>query len=116
MFLIDLEREGLDFTPIEKLGTNTLSSSMIFFDNVRVEADEVVGTLDDGWRELLDVLNTERIVTTAGLVGTSRPRAQTGRRLRRTSARFSATARSQPIRACSSRSPRHIARDRDARG
>jgi hypothetical protein len=29
----------------------------------------LVGTLDGGWPELLDVLNTERIVTTAGLVG-----------------------------------------------
>uniref|UniRef100_UPI00215A6031 acyl-CoA dehydrogenase family protein n=1 Tax=Escherichia coli TaxID=562 RepID=UPI00215A6031 len=51
-------------------GTNTLPSSTIFFENVRIEPDEVVGTLHDGWQQLLDVLNTERIVTTAGLVGT----------------------------------------------
>jgi acyl-CoA dehydrogenase len=37
---------------------------------VRIESHELVGTLHGGWRELLDVLNTERIVTTAGLVGT----------------------------------------------
>src|SRR5690606_36241198 len=30
---------------------------------------ELVGTLHGGWKELLDTLNTERIVTTAGLVG-----------------------------------------------
>ncbi len=71
MFLIDREREGLDFTPIDKVGTNTLTSSMVYFDDVRAEAGEVIGTLDDGWRELLDVLNTERIVTTACLVGTT---------------------------------------------
>src|SRR5690606_32565259 len=41
-----------------------------FFEDVRVEPEEVVGTLHGGWRQLLDVLNTERIVTTAGLVGT----------------------------------------------
>jgi len=69
MFMIDVEREGLTYSPIEKLGTNTLSSCSIFFDNVRVDASELVGTVDGGWRELLDVLNTERIVTTAGLVG-----------------------------------------------
>jgi acyl-CoA dehydrogenase len=69
MFMIDVERDGLTFSPIEKLGTNTLSSCSIFFDNVRVEASELVGTVGGGWRELLDVLNTERIVTTAGLVG-----------------------------------------------
>jgi len=69
MFLIDVEREGLSFTPIDKLGTCTLDSSSVFFDNVHIRPDELVGTLHKGWRELLDVLNTERIVTTAGLVG-----------------------------------------------
>jgi len=71
MFMIDVDREGLSHTPIEKLGTNTLASSSVFFDNVRIEPHELVGTLHGGWRELLDVLNTERIVTTAGLIGTA---------------------------------------------
>jgi acyl-CoA dehydrogenase len=69
LFLIDVRRDGLDHTPIDKVGTNTLPSSAVFFDNVRVREDELVGTLDGGWPQLLDVLNTERIVTTAGLVG-----------------------------------------------
>jgi len=70
MFMIDVDREGLTHTPIDKLGTCTLDSSSVFFDNVRIEPDELIGTLHKGWRELLDVLNTERMVTTAGLVGT----------------------------------------------
>ena len=70
MFMIDVERAGLTHTPIDKLGTCTLDSSSVFFDNVRIEPGELIGTLHKGWRELLDVLNTERIVTTAGLVGT----------------------------------------------
>lgn len=70
MFMIDVKREGLSHTPIDKLGTCTLDSSSVFFDDVRIEPDELIGTLHKGWRELLDVLNTERIVTTAGLVGT----------------------------------------------
>jgi len=70
MFMIDVKRAGLTHSPIDKLGTCTLDSSSVFFDNVRIEPDELVGTLHQGWRELLDVLNTERIVTTAGLVGT----------------------------------------------
>jgi len=69
MFLIDVERKGLSYSSIEKLGTNTLSSCNIFFEDVDVDGDELVGSLDGGWYELLDVLNTERIVTTAGLVG-----------------------------------------------
>lgn len=70
MFMIDVEREGLTHAAIDKVGTRTLASSSVFFDNVRIEPAELVGTLHGGWRELLEVLNTERIVTTAGLVGT----------------------------------------------
>jgi acyl-CoA dehydrogenase len=69
MFMIDVERDGLTHSAIDKVGTRTLASSSVFFDNVRVEPEELVGTLHGGWRELTDVLNTERIVTTAGLVG-----------------------------------------------
>ena len=72
LFMIDVQREGLSHTPIEKLGTNTLPSSQVFFDGVRVEADELIGNLDEGWPALLDVLNTERIITTAGLIGAGR--------------------------------------------
>jgi acyl-CoA dehydrogenase len=71
LFMINNNREGLTHQTIEKMGTNTLPSSSVFFDDVRVEPHELVGTLDQGFRELLDVLNTERIVTTAGLVGTA---------------------------------------------
>lgn len=69
MFMIDVKRKGLTYAPIAKLGTNTLSSCNVFFDDVEVDGGELIGTLDGGWYELLDVLNTERIVTTAGLVG-----------------------------------------------
>lgn len=69
MFMIDARREGITQTPIEKLGTNTLASSAIFFDDVQIHEHELLGTLHGGWFELLDVLNTERIVTTAGLIG-----------------------------------------------
>ncbi|WP_334127547.1 acyl-CoA dehydrogenase family protein [Sneathiella sp.] len=69
MFMIDVKRDGLTYHPIDKVGTKTLSSCTVFFDDVRIEPEELVGTLHGGWKELLDTLNTERIVTTAGLVG-----------------------------------------------
>lgn len=70
LFMIDTDRPGLSHTALDKMGTHTVPSSMVYFDNVRVEPDELLGDLDDGWQQLLDVLNTERIVTTAGLIGT----------------------------------------------
>ncbi|MQB07324.1 acyl-CoA dehydrogenase [Agrobacterium tumefaciens] len=69
LFMIDTVRDGLSHTPIEKLGTNTLPSSSVFLDNVEARDDEIIGTVDGGWEQLLDVLNSERVVTTAGLVG-----------------------------------------------
>lgn len=70
LFLVETGRKGVSHTRIDKLGTNTLPSSSIFFEDVRIEPRDVIGTVNGGWRQLLDVLNTERIVTTAGLVGT----------------------------------------------
>jgi acyl-CoA dehydrogenase len=72
MFLIDVDREGLSYAAIDKVGTQTLSACSVFFDNVRIEPHELVGTLHGGFRELLEVLNTERIVTTACMVGAGR--------------------------------------------
>lgn len=69
LFIIDVKRKGLEFSPIDKCGTNTLSSSNVFFDDVHIDGSELVGTLGGGWRHLLDVLNTERIAATAALVG-----------------------------------------------
>ena len=70
LFLIDVEREGVSHRAIDKVGTRCVPASNVYFDNAPVSGDELIGTLDGGWSELLDVLNTERIVTTAGLVGT----------------------------------------------
>lgn len=71
LFLIDTQRAGVSLGRIDKLGTNTLDSSTVFFDDVRLTPGDLVGTLDRGWPQLLDVLNTERIVTTASLCGTA---------------------------------------------
>ena len=71
LFVIDRDRAGVTHQAIDKLGTRTLPSSMVYFDNVRIEPGELVGTLHGGFRQLLDVLNTERVVTTSGLVGSA---------------------------------------------
>jgi acyl-CoA dehydrogenase len=70
LFLIDTDRKGLTHASIDKAGTCTLPSSNVFFDDVEVKPEDLVGTLHGGFYELLDTLNTERIVTAAGLLGT----------------------------------------------
>lgn len=73
LLLVDVKEalaEGtLSYTPIPKLGGNIVTSSQVFFDDVRVPADRVLGTIDGGFSVLWDVLNPERILAAAGGVG-----------------------------------------------
>ncbi len=56
----------LTFQPIPKLGTNTVASSTVFLDEVRVLTDRVLGEVDQGFLVLWDILNPERILAAAG--------------------------------------------------
>lgn len=75
LFLVDvkaaLEAGTLSYTPIPKMGANILTSSQVFFDDVRVPATDVIGEVDAGFGVLWDVLNPERILAAAGGVGSA---------------------------------------------
>jgi acyl-CoA dehydrogenase len=60
---------SLRVQPIPKMGTNVVKSNTVFFDDVRVPADRVLGEVDLGFRVLWDILNPERIVAAAAAVG-----------------------------------------------
>jgi acyl-CoA dehydrogenase len=59
----------LTYQPIPKLGGNIVTANQVFFDDVRVPADRVIGHVDQGFAVLWDVLNPERILAAAGGVG-----------------------------------------------
>lgn len=59
----------LTYRPIPKLGTNTVASSMVFLDDVRVPAGRVLGEVDQGFAVLWDILNPERVLAAASGVG-----------------------------------------------
>lgn len=73
LFLVDVKEAlaagTLSYQPIPKMGSNVLCSSQVFLDDVRVPADNVIGTVDGGFAVLWDVLNPERILAAAGGVG-----------------------------------------------
>ena len=75
LFLVDVKEAlaagTLSFTPIPKMGSNILFSSQVFFDDVRVPAENVLGEVDAGFGVLWDVLNPERILAAAGGVGSA---------------------------------------------
>lgn len=73
ILLVDVKQAVADGTltyrPIPKLGTNTVASNMVFLDDVRVPAANVIGEPDQGFVVLWDILNPERIIAAAGGVG-----------------------------------------------
>ena len=72
LFLVDLPKAGISYTPIEKHGFRYYKSSSVFLDNIRVPASCLIGTEGAGFHQLLSTLNPERILVAAGAVGVGR--------------------------------------------
>jgi alkylation response protein AidB-like acyl-CoA dehydrogenase len=67
-FIVPRSSEGLELRLISKLGNHVCGINEIFYEDVRVPKKNLLGTLHEGWYELLLTLNTERIwVSTASL-------------------------------------------------
>lgn len=60
-FLVPTHLDGLEIRTIPKVGCHACAACEVFYDNVRVPASSMVGTLNNGWYELLSTLNPERI-------------------------------------------------------
>jgi acyl-CoA dehydrogenase len=73
MFLVDLEaanRQGaLDMEQIPKTASNAVHAFQLWFDDLRVPADRLVGEEGDGLYQVLDGLNEERLAIAAECIG-----------------------------------------------
>jgi acyl-CoA dehydrogenase len=73
MFLVDLEaanRQGaLDMEQIPKTASNAVHAFQLWFDDLRVPADRLVGEEGDGFYQVLDGLNEERLAIAAECIG-----------------------------------------------
>jgi acyl-CoA dehydrogenase len=73
MFLVDLddayEQGALETSMIDKTASNAVHSFELFFEGLRVTAENVVGEVGEGFRQMLDGLNEERLVIAAECVG-----------------------------------------------
>ncbi len=63
VFLVPRSSEGVKTRLIPKLGCHAAGTNEVFYDNVKVPKENLVGTLNNGWYELLLTLNPERIGT-----------------------------------------------------
>ena len=67
-----MNTSGIIVKPINKLGRNAVDSNEVFFDDVVVPANRVIGEEGLGFRHILDSLNPERILLSYEAVGIGR--------------------------------------------
>jgi acyl-CoA dehydrogenase len=69
LFYLDLDRRYCDIREIEKMGRKAVDSNEIFFDGLPATPEELVGEEGQGFSQLLQSLNPERILVAAEAVG-----------------------------------------------
>ncbi len=72
LFLANLDPQYVTIREIEKLGRHAVDSNEVFYDDLPVDARDVVGEVGRGFQHLLDGLNPERILVAAEALGTGR--------------------------------------------
>jgi len=69
LFLVDNTAKGLELKKLDMLGRRCTGTYEIFFDDVRVPAERLVGGENRGWDCVLAGLQAERITSAAGNIG-----------------------------------------------
>jgi alkylation response protein AidB-like acyl-CoA dehydrogenase len=69
LFMVDTKAKGLEKTPINIGLSEELTQFQLFFDNVEVPADHLVGQEDNGTFAMFNSLNPERILAAAICTG-----------------------------------------------
>ena len=69
VFIVPRNSEGLQTKLIPKVGCHACGANYVYLDDVSVPKENLLGTLNGGWHQLLLVLNNERIGTSALSLG-----------------------------------------------
>lgn len=69
MFVVDTKSPGVTIRPLKGLGRRALHTNQVFFDDVRVPAANLLGGVNQGWKNLMRGLNLERTVVAACCIG-----------------------------------------------
>jgi alkylation response protein AidB-like acyl-CoA dehydrogenase len=69
MFLVDNTTPGLELRKLDMLGRRCTGTYEIFFNDVRVPADQLIGGEHGGWDCLMSGLQVERVCSAAGNCG-----------------------------------------------
>ncbi|MGA2733532.1 MAG: acyl-CoA dehydrogenase family protein [Syntrophobacteraceae bacterium] len=63
VFIVPRKTPGLETSLIPKLGCHACGANFVYYDDVRIPKENLLGKLNEGWWGLLNVLNPERIGT-----------------------------------------------------
>ena len=69
LFYTDLDRSACDVREIDKMGRKAVDSNEVFIDNLKVDADDLIGEEGKGFRYILHSMNPERILVGAEAIG-----------------------------------------------
>ena len=69
LFLVDNTAPGVELRKLNMLGRRCTGTYEIFFTDVRVPDERLVGGENDGWQVVLSGLQMERITSTSGYIG-----------------------------------------------
>jgi len=69
MYLVPLSTPGVTVSPIEKIAWHTTNTNEVFFDDVQVPANTLVGTKGAGFLQLMRNFELERLVLAATALG-----------------------------------------------
>ncbi|HEY6417488.1 MAG TPA: acyl-CoA dehydrogenase family protein [Candidatus Binataceae bacterium] len=72
LFFADLDPAAVEIRELEKLGRAAVDTNLLFIDNLKVSASDLVGGEGRGFHCLLDGLNPERILVAAEAIGIGR--------------------------------------------
>jgi alkylation response protein AidB-like acyl-CoA dehydrogenase len=71
-FLVDTTDPGYSAKPLEKLGYHGSNTCAVYYDNVRVPPEAILGgesCLNQGWQQMVMLLNSERLALSACALG-----------------------------------------------
>jgi acyl-CoA dehydrogenase len=72
LFIVDMKAKGVSMTPLEMGVVLPEQQFQLFFDDVELTEDDVIGTVDKGFDILFESLNPERIVVSTMCTGVGR--------------------------------------------
>lgn len=71
LFIVDARSSGIEIRPLKQLGRTATHTNEVFFRDVIVPREEMMGTLHDGWNDLTKGLGVERLSVAMMYAGTS---------------------------------------------